>query len=208
MRLRYLFVVMMLIFVIACGRQDEEVVNIPSEIEPLPDEIPFENGEVVEEDTAADTAETQDADALDADLDTDDADTSASENSCMAEGETCGGIDALICCPGLVCDYEAELAESGSTGICVVKAGTDNTIIMKNRQFSPMLIEVKAGDTVTFRNEDQWKHKFQIRNVFYDYIVTSPGEEWEYKFEKPGTYKIFDGIFPADKNDMTVVVTE
>jgi plastocyanin len=71
-------------------------------------------------------------------------------------------------------------------------------------QFAPTTVEVKAGDTVTWVNDDEEIHSIVANQGSF----TSPGldaaQRYSTRFEQPGTYEYHCALHPQMKG--TVVV--
>ena len=63
-------------------------------------------------------------------------------------------------------------------------------ITIENYKFTPNQISVTAGSTVTWLNQDPVSH-----NIVFDDQNASPllekGEQWSYKFDKPGSFRYY-----------------
>ncbi|HEY3367887.1 MAG TPA: plastocyanin/azurin family copper-binding protein [Symbiobacteriaceae bacterium] len=90
----------------------------------------------------------------------------------------------------------------GGTQVAVapvaVAAGTE-VVAMKNMKFDPPTLEVKAGTTVLFRNDDPFEHsvwegipeKLGSYTPLFQSDTLKTGGQYSFKFDKPGTYQIF-----------------
>ncbi len=76
--------------------------------------------------------------------------------------------------------------------------------MVKSYSFDPKVIEVEAGDTVTWTNDDNFTHTVQVDGQ-EDHKVER-GEGVEITFDEPGTY---DYVCTLHRQDMdgTVIVT-
>lgn len=96
---------------------------------------------------------------------------------------------------------------SGSDG----GASGSNTVTMQNISFTPDDIEVSAGDTVTWVNEeesashtvtagseDDPSGKFDSGNL-------DPGDTFEFTFEEPGTYEYYCDVHPGSMSGTVTV---
>ena len=75
--------------------------------------------------------------------------------------------------------------------------------MVKSYRFDPKVIEIEAGDTVTWTNEDNFTHTVQVEGQ-EDHKV-GQGESVEIRFDKPGTYDYVCTLHSQDM-DGTVVV--
>src|ERR1700722_10519205 len=71
-----------------------------------------------------------------------------------------------------------------------------NTIVMKNFDFSPMMLTVKAGTTVTWKNLDGEPHTVVSPDGVFRSHALDQGDAFTFKFDKPGTYKYICSIHP------------
>ncbi len=87
--------------------------------------------------------------------------------------------------------------------------GTATTAVaVKDFVFAPTVIKVKAGETVTWTNEDEFDHSVQIDSLELEGIKFGPmtmPASFSHQFSKPGTYEYLCGVH----NSMTgtVIVT-
>src|ERR1700683_1930628 len=91
----------------------------------------------------------------------------------------------------------ALLAASVSvSAISAAKAQDANTVVMKNFDFSPMMLTVKAGTTVTWKNLDGEPHTVVSPDGVFRSHALDQGDAFTFKFDKPGTYKYICSIHP------------
>ena len=83
-----------------------------------------------------------------------------------------------------------------AAGISRAKAQEANTIVMKNFDFSPMMLTVKAGTTVTWKNLDGEPHTVVSPDGVFRSHALDQGDAFTFKFDKPGTYKYICSIHP------------
>jgi plastocyanin len=81
---------------------------------------------------------------------------------------------------------------------------TTEVEMVKSYRFDPKAIEIKAGDTVTWTNEDNFTHTVKVEGQ-EDHKV-GRGESVEITFDKPGTYDYVCTLHSQDM-DGTVIVT-
>ena len=86
----------------------------------------------------------------------------------------------------------------------VAQAQDANSIVIKNFMFSPMALTVKAGSTVTWKNLDGEPHTVVNDAGIFHSAALDENDTYQYKFDKPGVYKIFCGIHPNMKATITV----
>lgn len=89
----------------------------------------------------------------------------------------------------------AVLAGCGSSGTS--PAGSDNEIVvnMKDMAFNPKTLEIKAGTTVKWVNQDQVDHSVaegdgEVANPKFKSPDFSTGKDWSYTFTETGEYDI------------------
>jgi plastocyanin len=82
----------------------------------------------------------------------------------------------------------------------------EHLVDQKNLSFSQAEITIAAGDTIKFTNGDRTSHHVWTKDNGVDFSsrMLRPGESYQMKFDKPGTYKVQCHIHPKMK--MTVVV--
>ena len=98
----------------------------------------------------------------------------------------------------------AMLVLAASAGFSAVQAQEANAVVIKNFMFSPMAITVKAGSTVTWKNLDGEPHTVVNDAGLFRSAALDQNETFQYKFDKPGVYKIFCGIHPNMRATITV----
>jgi len=96
------------------------------------------------------------------------------------------------------------VAAASASGIGVAQAEQANAIVIKNFDFAPMAITVKAGSSVTWRNLDGEPHTVTSVDGLFRSGAIDQDESFTFKFDKPGTYKYLCSIHP--KMVATVIV--
>jgi plastocyanin len=81
---------------------------------------------------------------------------------------------------------------------------TTHVRMAKSYRFEPKTIEVKAGDTVTWTNDDNFTHTVEVDGRS-DHKV-GRGDSVSITFDKPGTYSYVCTLHRRDM-DGTVIVT-
>ena len=71
-----------------------------------------------------------------------------------------------------------------------------NSIVMKNFDFAPMSLTVKAGTTVTWKNTDGEPHTVTSVDGLFRSGALDTDDTYAFKFAKPGTYKFVCSIHP------------
>jgi plastocyanin len=93
-------------------------------------------------------------------------------------------------------------AGCGGSGISEPVAATEVEMV-KSYSFDPKVIEIEAGDSVTWTNEDNFTHTVQVEGQ--DDHKVGRGESVEITFDKPGTYDYVCTLHSQDM-DGTVIV--
>ena len=83
-----------------------------------------------------------------------------------------------------------------ATAVSGAMAQEPNTIVMKNFDFSPMMLTVKAGTTVTWKNLDGEPHTVVSPDGVFRSHALDQGDAFTFKFDKPGTFKYICSIHP------------
>ena len=96
------------------------------------------------------------------------------------------------------------LLMAASADLQVAHAQESSAIVIKNFMFSPMAVTVKAGTTVTWKNLDGEPHTVVNDAGLFRSAALDQNETYQFKFDKPGVYKIFCGIHPNMKATITV----
>jgi plastocyanin len=82
------------------------------------------------------------------------------------------------------------------SAIGVAQAQDANTVVMKNFDFSPMMLTVKAGTTVTWKNLDGEPHTVASPDAVFHSHALDQGDTFTFKFDTRGTYKYICSIHP------------
>jgi plastocyanin len=102
--------------------------------------------------------------------------------------------------------------EGSGTGQEPVTPIPDNSKVVKivgnagSNSFSPNPVEVKAGETVTWVNDDSARHTVTSKDGTFDSGMMGKGQSFSYTFDKAGEYSYFCEPHPSMVG--TVVVTE
>lgn len=87
-------------------------------------------------------------------------------------------------------------AAAPTGGIGAANAVESSSIVMKNFDFSPMSLTVKAGTSVTWKNLDGEPHTVTSVDGVFRSGALDQNDSYTFKFEKPGTYKYLCSIHP------------
>lgn len=93
-------------------------------------------------------------------------------------------------------------ASCGGAGESEPVATTEVTM-PKSYRFDPKTIEVEAGATVTWTNEDNFTHTVQVDGR-EDHKV-EPGESVSIRFDEPGTHAYLCTLHPHDMEGEVIV---
>ena len=93
---------------------------------------------------------------------------------------------------------------AASADFSVVQAQESNAVVIKNFMFSPMSLTIKAGSTVTWKNLDGEPHTVVNDAGLFRSGALDQNDTFQFKFDKPGVYKIFCAIHPYMKQTITV----
>jgi plastocyanin len=93
-------------------------------------------------------------------------------------------------------------AGCGGSGTSEPVAATEVEMV-KSYSFDPKVIEIEAGDTVTWTNEDNFTHTVQVEGQ-EDHKV-GQGESVEITFDKPGTYEYVCTLHSQDMVGTVIV---
>jgi plastocyanin len=91
-----------------------------------------------------------------------------------------------------------------ASGFSAAQAQETNAVVLKNFMFSPMSLTIKAGATVTWKNLDGEPHTVVSDAGLFRSSALDQNDTYQFKFDKPGVYKIFCGIHPNMKETITV----
>ena len=94
-------------------------------------------------------------------------------------------------------------AGCGGAGESSEPVATTEVEMVKSYRFDPKVIEIEAGDSVTWTNEDNFTHTVQVEGQG-DHKVEQ-GESVSIAFDEPGTYDYVCTLHSQDM-DGTVIV--
>ena len=95
------------------------------------------------------------------------------------------------------------LAACGGAAKASEPVSTTEVAMAESYVFEPETIEVEAGATVTWRNEDRFTHTVQVEGR-EDHEV-EPGESVSITFEEPGTYAYVCTLHSKDMEGEVIV---
>ena len=84
------------------------------------------------------------------------------------------------------------------------QAAQSTNIEIKNFMFTPATVTAPAGDTVTWRNDDEEPHTVTSDSGLFRSGGLDTGQTFSFKFDKPGTYHYVCSIHPQMQGTITV----
>jgi plastocyanin len=72
-----------------------------------------------------------------------------------------------------------------------------NVVVIQNSAFSPQLINISAGENVTWVNDDSTYHRIVADNGQFESPILAQGENYTYEFDTAGVYLYHCGIHPT-----------
>jgi plastocyanin len=94
-------------------------------------------------------------------------------------------------------------AGCGGAGESSEPVATTEVEMVKSYRFDPKVIEIRAGDTVTWTNEDNFTHTVEVDGQ-EDHKVEQ-GESFSIKFGEPGTYHYVCTLHSQDMDGEVIV---
>ncbi len=91
----------------------------------------------------------------------------------------------------------------GGAGESSEPVATTEVAMVKSYRFDPKTIEIEAGDTVTWTNEDNFTHTVQVDGQ-EDHKVEQ-GESFSITFDTPGTYHYVCTLHSKDMDGEVIV---
>jgi plastocyanin len=95
------------------------------------------------------------------------------------------------------------LSPMNSTSVGQERGGKTWTILIKGFQFVPDQLEVNAGDTIVWKNEDIVPHTATAPKIF-DSREIAKGHSWRYVAERKGTHHYICTYHPTMTAELTV----
>jgi plastocyanin len=81
-------------------------------------------------------------------------------------------------------------------------ASAPDTIAVRDFEFAPPDYDAQAGETVTWENDGEQIHNVKGEEFFSRAI--NPGERYEFKFAKKGTYEYLCTLHPQMQGEIVV----
>ena len=88
------------------------------------------------------------------------------------------------------------IAAIPATAARAADAPPANMIVMKDFDFSPMSLTIKAGSSVTWKNLDGEPHTVTSVDGLFRSGALDQNDSYTFKFDKPGIYKYLCTIHP------------
>jgi len=82
--------------------------------------------------------------------------------------------------------------------------GAETKVKISNFAFNPSTLEVKAGTTVTWTNEDSASHTVAADDGSFTSASLNQGDSFSFTFDKAGSYSYHCGVHPSMKATITV----
>jgi plastocyanin len=95
------------------------------------------------------------------------------------------------------------IAGCGGSDAAPSPVATTEVAMVKSYRFDPKTIEIEAGDTVTWRNDDNFTHTVQVDGR--EDNVVEPGESVAISFDEPGTYHYVCRLHSRDMEGEVIV---
>jgi plastocyanin len=88
----------------------------------------------------------------------------------------------------------------------VQESSVSNIVLIQGFKFVPNSLTIKTGASVTWKNEDTASHSivFSSGNAANSSLLAS-GEEYNYKFDTPGSYSYYCGPHNSMKGEIIVL---
>ena len=90
--------------------------------------------------------------------------------------------------------------------ISAQKPKTTNDVAIQDRRFNPARITIKAGQSVTWTNNDNLDHTVEAKDSSFSSGTIKRGKTYDHTFSKPGEYPYECRLHPRMKG--VVVVTK
>jgi plastocyanin len=92
----------------------------------------------------------------------------------------------------------------GGRAASAAPVSTDHVDLPKSYRFEPAVIEVPAGTTVTWTNDDNFTHSIQVEGQTEVYSL-KPGERVAISFDRPGEYSYLCTYHPQNMKGKVIV---
>ena len=99
----------------------------------------------------------------------------------------------------------AAAACAGSASGSAAPVSANEVTMVKSYRFAPATIQVAAGATVTWRNQDNFSHSVKVLDGSEPDRVVKPGESTTITFNAPGEYRYECSLHPRDMKGKVIV---
>jgi plastocyanin len=106
------------------------------------------------------------------------------------------GVLAASCSGGTTATTAATPTTAG-TATTTTAGGGGARVVMKNTAFDPATVTIKAGESVTWTNQDPMNHTVVADNGEFKSGELGQGGIFTFKFDKAGTYAYHCSIHPS-----------
>jgi plastocyanin len=94
----------------------------------------------------------------------------------------------------------------GSSASAANATATTHVDLPRSYRFDPSAISIKAGQTVTWTNDDNFTHSVRLIDQNDKVVgIMHPGDHVSYTFTAPGTYHYDCSFHPHDMQGVVVV---
>lgn len=91
-----------------------------------------------------------------------------------------------------------------SLGLGAQPHGQAHTVTIQNMQFSPAVLQIKAGDTVIWNNTDDRDHTVIAADGSFNSGNLPSGQSFQHRFTTSGTFSYFCKYHPRMKGTVSV----
>ncbi len=88
------------------------------------------------------------------------------------------------------------VATTSAAGSAPAAAQATHAVVLTTCDFSPMMLTIKAGSSVTWKNMDGEPHTVTSLDGLFRSGALDQNDSFTFKFDKPGTYKYLCSIHP------------
>lgn len=100
--------------------------------------------------------------------------------------------------------FAAGLALAAAAAPALPARAADQQVTIDNFTFSPQKITVKAGTTITWRNDDDIPHAVASSARLFHSKALDTGDVYSFTFTTPGVYEYFCSLHPHMTGSITV----
>jgi len=105
-------------------------------------------------------------------------------------------LTALLAAAALPAATPAASARHAKTSAPAKNTPAAPTVHISNFTFSPQVLKIRAGQTVTWVNDDDIPHNVTAVDKSFKSKVLDTGESFSFTFPRAGTYAYFCGLHP------------